>query len=136
MPFPKAVSGNPSGRKKTVGLLRPVRASQGLETWATGCVRHRGQKSSSQFVIGRRVGTPGGQDAPHFYFFLAKAAAERFEVAGLAKPGAIIERVEFDRVPVTRISFACKRSTAPTAPPFCRKAASAGGFRFPAGSLR
>jgi hypothetical protein len=33
MPFPKGVSGNPSGRKKTVGLSRPVRASQGLETW-------------------------------------------------------------------------------------------------------
>ena len=34
MPFPKGISGNPSGRKKTVGLSRPVRASQGLETWA------------------------------------------------------------------------------------------------------
>jgi hypothetical protein len=34
MPFPKGISGNPNGRKKTVGLSRPVRASQGLETWA------------------------------------------------------------------------------------------------------
>jgi len=34
MPFPKGVSGNPKGRKKALGLSRPVRASQGLETWA------------------------------------------------------------------------------------------------------
>lgn len=34
MPFPKGQSGNPGGRKRTLGLSRAVRKSEGLKTWA------------------------------------------------------------------------------------------------------
>ena len=34
MPFPKGQSGNPGGRKKSLGLSRAVRKSEGLKTWA------------------------------------------------------------------------------------------------------
>jgi hypothetical protein len=34
MPFEKGKSGNPGGRKKAIGLSRPVRKSEGLKTWA------------------------------------------------------------------------------------------------------
>jgi hypothetical protein len=34
MPFHKGQSGNPGGRKKAIGLSRPVRKSEGLKTWA------------------------------------------------------------------------------------------------------
>jgi hypothetical protein len=34
MPFQKGQSGNPTGRKKALGLSRAVRASEGLKTWA------------------------------------------------------------------------------------------------------
>lgn len=34
MPFQKGQSGNPGGRKRSLGLSRAVRASEGLKTWA------------------------------------------------------------------------------------------------------
>ena len=34
MPFSKGQSGNPGGKRKRLGLSQPVRASEGLKTWA------------------------------------------------------------------------------------------------------
>ena len=34
MPFTKGKSGSPGGKRKRLGLSRPVRASEGLKTWA------------------------------------------------------------------------------------------------------
>ena len=34
MPFQPGQSGNPGGRKKSLGLSRAVRKSEGLKTWA------------------------------------------------------------------------------------------------------
>lgn len=34
MKFQKGFSGNPGGRKRSLGLSRAVRASEGLKTWA------------------------------------------------------------------------------------------------------
>lgn len=35
MPFAKGQSGNPGGRKRSLGLSRAVRTSEGLKTWKT-----------------------------------------------------------------------------------------------------
>ena len=37
MAFPKGTSGNPGGRKRTLGLSHAVRRSQGLKSWSWLC---------------------------------------------------------------------------------------------------
>jgi hypothetical protein len=48
MKFEKGKSGNPGGRKKSIGLSRAVRKSQGLKSWAWLC------KAGNEEVLERK----------------------------------------------------------------------------------
>jgi hypothetical protein len=52
MPFPKGQSPNPGGKRKPIGLSRPVRESEGLKTWAK-LLRIRDEQVLERKIIGK-----------------------------------------------------------------------------------
>jgi hypothetical protein len=54
MPFPKGQSPNPGGKRKPVGLSRPVRKSEGLKTWAK-LLRIRDEQVLERKIIGQSI---------------------------------------------------------------------------------
>ena len=58
MPFPKGQSGNPGGRKKTLGLSRAVRKSEGLKSWAWLCKASEGEVLERNEIGKDRGGNP------------------------------------------------------------------------------
>jgi hypothetical protein len=58
MAFPKGTSGNPGGRKRTLGLSRAVRRSQGLKSWAWLCKAGDGQVLERKEIGEDKDGNP------------------------------------------------------------------------------
>lgn len=52
MPFQPGTSGNPGGKRKPVGLSRPVRKSEGLKTWAK-LLQIRDEQVLERKIIGK-----------------------------------------------------------------------------------